>query len=97
MGKIILATCLLVGMSIRGSAEENSYATLCTNVVAALTNRRMLVSSGFSNQLNDCLGTGDVRLRSLAELTLSISLFDKFETSMKNEYNEGCRFCTVFR
>ena len=92
--KYILAASILAGMHIQSIAGENSYETLCTNVITALSNKRMLVSPGFTNQLNVCLGAEDVRLRSLAGLTLSISLFDMFETSLKNEYDEGCRFCT---
>lgn len=92
--KYILVAGALVGMQIQGFADVNSYETLCTNVVAALTNKRILVSPGFTNQLNDCLRGVDVRQRSLAELVLSISLFDMFETSQMNEYDEGCRLCT---
>lgn len=92
--KYILAAGILAGMHIQGVAGENSYETLCTNVIAALSNKRILVSPSFTNQLNACLEAEDVRLRSLAGLTLSISLFDVFETSLRDEYDEGCRFCT---
>ena len=92
--KYILVVGALVGMQLQSGADGNSYATLCTNVAVALSNKKILVSPGFTNKLNACIRVGDVKQRSLAELALSISLFDMFETSLMNEYDEGCRFCT---
>lgn len=92
--KYLLVAGFIVGMHLQSVADRNAYETLCTNVVAALSSKRMMVSPGFTNQLSSCLGESDVQLRSLAELALSISLFDMFEASQGNEYDEGCRFCT---
>ena len=92
--RYLLAAGVLAGMHLPSIADRNAYEALCTNVVAALSNKRMLVSPEFTNQLSSCLREGDVRLRSLAELTMSVVLIDKFETSRGNEYDEGCRFCT---
>lgn len=91
---IVLATIATVGTSMQCSATEDSYEVLCTNVVAALANKTRLASPGFTNQLHVCLSNSDVRVRSLAELTLAFSRFEIFETSHGNEYDEGCQFCT---
>lgn len=92
--KCILFVVFCSSMPILGMAAENRYVSLCTNVASALSNKRILVSPGFTNQISTYLVDSDVRVRSLAALTLSISLFDMFETSLRNEYDEGCRFCT---
>lgn len=92
--KYIILVIVILNAYLYGIAENDRYTTFCTNVVAAFSNKKTLVSPSFTNQLNSCLHDGDARLRALAKLTLSISLFDMFETSLKNEYDEGCRLCT---
>lgn len=91
---IAMVTIAAVDICMECSATEDGYEVFCTNVVAAFTNKTRLASPGFTNQLQVCLSNADVRVRSLAELTLAFSRFEIFETSLGTEYDEGCRFCT---
>ena len=92
--KYLMTAALLIALRQHGIADTSSYETLCSNVVAALHDKSILVSPSFTNQLHAYLRAQDVRQRSLASLTLSLALFDMFESSLRDEYDEGCKFCT---
>lgn len=55
--KYLLLVCVIVGMHLQNIADGNAYEALCTNVATAFSNKRMLVSTAFTNQLSTCLGT----------------------------------------
>ena len=93
--KIMLAAGVLVGVSMRVNAETDSYATICTNVIAALENETLLTSSAFSNQMYNYLSETNAEMRAIVELALSISRFSAFEKSLLNaDYDASCRFCS---
>jgi hypothetical protein len=94
MRKTILAAVFVIGVYLSCFADKNDYGTVCSNVITALTNKRILVSPGFTNQLYTYIQSKDIQVSTLASLTLSISFFDLFETSLRSEYDEGCRYCT---
>lgn len=94
MKRYMLVVSVFTAMHTYIFAGENTYESFCTNIVAALSDKRVQMSSAFTNQLSSYLGVADARVRSLAELTLSISNLDLFEKSLNNEYDECCRFCS---
>ena len=91
----LLMACLLVSAHLQGKADEGAYATLCTNVVAALGDGKRLTSPAFTNQMHVYLSEPSVEMRSMAELALSISRFSMFEQSQRNaDYEASCQFCS---
>ena len=90
-----LLACLLVGSHLQGEPDESAYATLCTNVVAALGDGKRLTSPAFTNQMHAYRSDVDIRVRSLAELALSDALLTMCdELSDFEAYEEGCRLCS---
>ena len=91
----LLLACLLVGSHLQGEPDESAYATLCTNVVAALGDGKRLTSPAFTNQMHAYRSDVDIRVRSLAELALSDALLTMCdELSDFEAYEEGCRSCS---
>lgn len=93
--KVVLAMGVLMSFPLHGNAAGNAYATLCTNVIAALGNETTLTSSAFTNQMQVYLSASNIEARSLAGLALSISLFSTFERTLQdNAYDASCQFCS---
>lgn len=93
--KVVLAMVVLMGCPLHGNADENAYAALCTNVIAALRSETTLTSSAFTNQMHAYLSATNVEARSLAGLALSISLFSTFERTLQDTaYDASCQFCS---
>lgn len=89
--KILLISCILVCANFQSIADENDYRILCTNVVAALSDGRLLTSSSFTNQLHACTTNTDIRVRVLSKLILSDALLTMYDKSFDfPAYDEGC-------
>ena len=94
IARTLLAAGVLLGV-LQGKADEGAYATLCTNVVAALGDGKRLTSPAFTNQMHIYLSEPSVEMRSMAELALSVSRFSIFEQSQRNaDYEASCQFCS---
>lgn len=94
IARVLLAAGVLLGV-LQGKADEDAYATLCTNVIAALGDGKRLTSSAFTNQMHAYRSDVDIRVRSLAELALSDALLTMCDELPDFEaYEEGCRSCS---
>mgnify|MGYP004660383159 CR=1 FL=1 len=82
IARALLAAGVLLGV-LQGKTDEGAYATLCTNVIAALGDGKRLTSPAFTNQMHVYLSEPSVEMRSMAELALSISRFSMFEQSQR--------------
>jgi hypothetical protein len=89
--KNLLILWMLGCVNFQSIAEESDYRILCTNVVTALANGRLLTSSSFTNQLHTCVTSTNIRVRALAKLVLSDALLTMYDKSSDfAAYDEGC-------
>lgn len=95
INRVLLLTYALVGACFWGRSEECPYQVLCTNVVAALSDEKILTSPSFTNQLHTYMEGSDVCVRVLAGLVLSDSLLTVYDKSSDfAAYDEGFAFCS---
>ena len=93
--RILLLTFTLVGACFWGRSEDSPYQVLCTNVIAALSDGKILTAPSFTNQLHAYMEGTDVNARVLAGLVLSDSLLTMYDKSSDfAAYDEGFAFCS---
>ena len=93
--KSFVAVILIVGLHSYGGAAENDYHVLCTNVIAALSNKRALTSPSFTNQLHVYISGTNVQARILSRIVLSDVLLTMYDKSSDfGAYDEGFLSCS---